>query len=108
MDLTIQLTLLAIDLQTHTRALPQECNVTWENMRDNTQCRGGSGGGVVGFEQTPLFADSFDLLVLCYSQLCLTLSAGVPVQFGYCIISVQFNVQITVIKVHSTVHESVF
>ena len=49
-------------------------------------------GGFVGFEPTPLFADSFDLLVLCYSQLCLTLSAGVPVQFGYCVMfSVQFN-----------------
>ena len=36
-------------------------------------------GGFVGFERTPLFADSFDLLVLCYSQQCSTLSAGVPV-----------------------------
>jgi len=24
-------------------------------------------GGFVGFERTPLFADSFDLLILCYS-----------------------------------------
>ena len=29
--------------------------------------RGGSRGGFVGFERTPLFVDSFDLLVLCYS-----------------------------------------
>jgi len=44
------------------------------------------------FEWTPLFADSFDLLVLCYSQQHSTLSASVPVQFGYCIIFfVQFN-----------------
>jgi len=42
-------------------------------------------GGFVGFERTPLFADSFDLLVLCYSQQCSTLSAGMPVQFGYCV-----------------------
>ena len=38
----------------------------------------------------PPFADSFDLLVLCYSK-CLTLSAGVPDQVGYYIIFVQFN-----------------
>jgi len=49
-------------------------------------------GGFVGFERTPLFVDSFDLLVLCYSQQCLTLSTGVPVQFDYRIIfSMQFN-----------------
>ena len=48
------------------------------------------GGGFVGFERTTVFADSFDLLVFCYSQQCSTLSAGVPVQFGYCII---FSVQ---------------
>jgi len=35
------------------------------------------GGGFVGFERTPHFADSFDLLVLCYSQQCSTLSTGV-------------------------------
>jgi len=49
-------------------------------------------GGVRWVRTNPLFADSFDLLVLCYSKQCSTLSAGVPVQFGYCIIfSVQFN-----------------
>ena len=52
---------------------------------------GGVGGGVVGFEKTPLFADSSNLLVCCYSQQCSTLRAGKQVQFGYCIIySVQF------------------
>jgi len=44
--------------------------------------------GVRWVRTNTLFADSLDLLVLCYSQRCLTLSAGVPVQFGYCIISV--------------------
>jgi len=48
--------------------------------------------GVRWVRTNPLYGDSFDLLVLCYSQQCSTLSAGVPVQFGYCIISsVQFN-----------------
>jgi len=31
------------------------------------QIAGADLGGVVGFEQTPLYADSFNLLVLCYS-----------------------------------------
>ena len=53
---------------------------------DMSQTGGGSRGGFVGFERTPLF-----LLIhltywffdnLCYSQQCSTLSAGVPVQFG--------------------------
>ena len=49
-------------------------------------------GGFVGFERTPLFVDSFDLPVLCNSQQCFTLSTGIPVQFGYCIVfPVQFN-----------------
>ena len=39
----------------------------------------GGGGVFIGFERTPLFTDSVNLLVLCYSQQCLTLGAGMPV-----------------------------
>jgi len=52
-------------------------------------------GGVRWVRTNPPFADSFDLLVLCYSQQRSTLSAGVPVQFGYCsnlLRAIQFNV----------------
>ena len=53
------------------------------SVRVSESLQGQIYGGFVGFERPPLFADSFDLLVLCYSQQCSTLSAGVPVQFGY-------------------------
>ena len=53
------------------------------------------GGGFVGFERTLLFADSFDLLVLCYSQQCTTLSASwhaSPVWLLYNLLrAIQFN-----------------
>ena len=56
--------------------------------------RGRSRGGSLGSNEPPfLLIHSFDLLVLYYSQQCSTLSAGVPVQFGYCLVNLLCAIQ---------------
>jgi len=76
-------------LQSDLNSLYTWC-VKWQ-LNLNLHKSGADLGGI-RWVRMNLFADSLDLLVLCYSQQCSTLSAGMPVQFGYCIIfSVQYK-----------------